>query len=230
MASRTPRRRPAAPPGPVQTPGHGATAVQQVLPASRIRGIVLVQVTTADHLTHRLANMWAAPELLGLLAVGVNVSLHGSKRWPTTGSSSGHAPQTPSGVASEGRSSSRSCWTRGSSVMMAVLPPAKVGSGRGRGLPARVLVAPCGVARGRGITRKQPPVESQPVFRRWEGFTGSHDGPEPYKPCYRFREGARAAPCGTVVGAPAPAEDDRGGGRSRYEASGFGTGGPPRAR
>jgi hypothetical protein len=49
------------------------------------REVVLVQVTTADHLAHRLAKVRAAGELPGLLAAGCKVYLHGwrrvAKRW-----------------------------------------------------------------------------------------------------------------------------------------------------
>src|SRR6516225_4584557 len=49
------------------------------------REVMLVQVTTARHLADRLAKVWAAPELPGLLAGGCKVQLHGwtrqGKRW-----------------------------------------------------------------------------------------------------------------------------------------------------
>jgi hypothetical protein len=56
----------------------GFADVLAVHPARR--EVVLVQVTTADHLAHRLAKVRAAPELLGLLAAGVKVALHGWRR------------------------------------------------------------------------------------------------------------------------------------------------------
>jgi hypothetical protein len=47
------------------------------------REVVLVQVTTADHLAHRLAKVRAARELPGLMAAGCKVHLHGWKRQGT---------------------------------------------------------------------------------------------------------------------------------------------------
>jgi hypothetical protein len=44
------------------------------------REVVLVQVTTADHLAGRLAKVRAAPKLPGLLAAGCKVQLHGWRR------------------------------------------------------------------------------------------------------------------------------------------------------
>ena len=47
------------------------------------REIVLVQVTTLDHLSHRLAKVKATVELPGLLAAGLKVQVHG---WTPRGS------------------------------------------------------------------------------------------------------------------------------------------------
>jgi carbonic anhydrase len=48
------------------------------------REFLLVQVTTAGHLSHRLAKVRAVPELPGLLAAGCKVQLHGWKRRGST--------------------------------------------------------------------------------------------------------------------------------------------------
>ncbi len=44
------------------------------------REIALVQVTTADHLAHRLAKVQGIPELPAILAAGVKVMVHGWAR------------------------------------------------------------------------------------------------------------------------------------------------------
>jgi hypothetical protein len=56
----------------------GAFDVLAVHPVRR--EVVLIQTTTADHLTHRLAKVKAIPELPGLLAAGCKVQVHGWKQ------------------------------------------------------------------------------------------------------------------------------------------------------